>query len=215
MLEHLRKLLRPLRELISPTYTNRRREYRRYLIGDHTYGKPTVLFANSGAQLKVGRYCSIADKVTILLGGNHRTDWVTTYPFSVRWRGCSGHVGHPATKGDVIIGNDVWIGREALILSGVTIGDGAVVGAQTVVTSDVPPYAIVAGNPARLIRLRFPPDQIAALLKLRWWEWDENRIRSAMPYLLLSRIEEFARDCRWAPSPAQRRSTDVLDDERP
>jgi acetyltransferase-like isoleucine patch superfamily enzyme len=85
--------------------------------------------------------------------------------------------GHPTTKGNVVIGNDVWIGFGAIILSGVTIGDGAAIGACSVVTRDVPPYAIAAGNPAQIIRYRFPEEIVATLLRIKWWDWPEDKVK--------------------------------------
>jgi hypothetical protein len=102
-----------------------------------------------------------------------------------------GITGHPATKGDVVIGNDVWLGTGATVLSGVTIGDGAVVGAHALVAKAVPPYAIVAGNPARLIRLRFSRKIIAQLLALQWWYWPEEQVNALAPLLCSDRINEF------------------------
>ena len=102
----------------------------------------------------------------IFLGGNHRTDWNTTYHFSVLWESAKNINGHPASKGDVIIGHDVWIGEGAVILSGVRIGNGAVIGAHAVVTRDVPSYQIVAGNPAKIMKPRFTHDEIVILEKL-------------------------------------------------
>jgi acetyltransferase-like isoleucine patch superfamily enzyme len=132
--------------------------------------------------------------VKVFLGGNHRGDWVTTYPFSefaYRWKSGRGIEGHPATKGDVTIGNDVWVGAGATIVSGVTIGDGAVIGGQSVVTRDVEPYSIVAGNPAQTVRHRFPPEQIEQLLRIAWWEWSDERIEVAVPLLMDDDVDRF------------------------
>ena len=109
-------------------------------IGAHTYGAPLVRWWGEPANLSIGRFCSIADDVQIFLGGNHRTDWVTTYPFPVfrAWHEARGIAGHPATRGDVHIGHDVWLGSGSVILSGVTIGHGAVIGCRAVVSRDVP-----------------------------------------------------------------------------
>ncbi|MFZ5775279.1 MAG: CatB-related O-acetyltransferase [Thermodesulfobacteriota bacterium] len=166
-------------------------KYPRYAIGRWSYGSPEILSWNEGAELTVGAFCSMADGVRILLGGEHRLDWVTTYPFSELWDAAKEIPGHPATKGDVVIGNDVWIGREALILSGVTIGDGAVIGAGAVVSREVPPYAVVAGNPARLIRKRFSDQQIERLQALQWWHWPDERIAPLLPLLLSPDVEAF------------------------
>ena len=150
-----------------------------------------VLSWGEGAKLRVGKFCSIADGVTILLGGNHRTDWITTYPFNVLWPEAKEIHGHPMTHGDVIIENDVWIGLDAVILSGVRIGNGGVIGARSVVTRDVDAYSIVAGNPARKIRGRFTPKQIDALQQIAWWNWSEEKIRLSLPVLLSGRVDEF------------------------
>jgi len=172
-------------------YTNRNRRYRKYDIGDYTYGFPRVVSWNEGAGLKIGRFCSIAENVSIFLGGEHRTDWVTTYPFSVL-DDCFSHItGHPSTKGDVEIGNDVWIGWSATLMSGIRVGDGAVIGAFAVVARDVKPYEIVAGNPARHIRPRFSEDIVEKLLAIRWWDWDIEKIRENVPHLLQDDIEKF------------------------
>ena len=162
-----------------------------YVIGDHSYGRPKVRFPDSGHQLTIGRFCSIADKVEILLGGNHRTDWVSTYPFGAFpeiWPE-AGQDFH-ASRGDVVIGSDVWLGSGAMILSGVTIGHGAVVAAHAVVVRDVPPYAIVGGNPAKLIRKRFDDDRIAALLETAWWDLPADRVAGLVPLLQSGQIDE-------------------------
>jgi acetyltransferase-like isoleucine patch superfamily enzyme len=168
-------------------------KYSAFRVGDWSYGEPEVVYWDSGAQLTIGRFCSLAPGVTILLGGEHHSDWVTTYPFSLIFPGARSLPGYPLTKGDVEIGNDVWIGHGALILSGVTIGNGAVVGARSVVVRDVEPYAVVAGAPARTVRERFPPDTVAALQRIAWWNWPQDRIREAWPLLCDSDIGAFLR----------------------
>lgn len=163
-------------------------------IGNHTYGEPTILTFDQTTRLSIGRFCSISDKVTIILGGNHRIDWMTTYPFPAfeqAWPEARGIKGHPGSKGDISIGNDIWIGYGATILSGVTIGSGAVIGAESVVTEDVAPYAIVAGNPARERKRRFDQPTIAALLQLAWWNWPEEKIRKNLSLLCSNQIKEL------------------------
>ncbi len=162
-------------------------------IGDHSYGAPRLM-RSGRTRFRMGKYCSVAPGVSILLGGNHRVDWVTTYPFSAiaDWHPeGAGIRGHPLTNGDVVVGNDVWLGRGCTILSGITVGDGAVVAAEALVTKDVPPYAIVGGNPARVIRHRFDEATIGRLLAIRWWDWPDARVRAAIPHLLSDDLTGF------------------------
>jgi acetyltransferase-like isoleucine patch superfamily enzyme len=166
-------------------------EYSKYSIGRFSYGAPKVLRWGGDSKLEIGGFCSIADNVSILLGGEHQPDWITTYPFSRLFAEFQRFSGHSTTKGDVIVGNDVWIGTNVIILSGVKIGDGAVIGAGSVVTKDVEPYAIVGGNPARVIRMRFNQETIDSLLRIKWWNWDIQHIRKDMPLLLSNRVQEF------------------------
>lgn len=165
------------------------------MAGAYTYGRPKVRFPESGAKLTIGRYGSIADGVEILLGGNHRTDWATTYPFPALpglWPEAKGMDGHDATRGDVTIGHDVWLGSQVMIMSGVSIGHGAVIAARAVVTKDVAPYAVVGGNPAREIRKRLPEADIAALLASRWWDLPEAEVKALLPLLMSEHIGELA-----------------------
>ena len=165
--------------------------YPHYAIGRGSYGGLSVRDWGEGTTLRIGAFCSIAKGVQVFLGGNHNTRFVSTYPFSVLWPAARGLAGHPQTRGDVIIGNDVWIGAEAVILSGVRFGDGAVIGARAVVSRDVPPYAIAAGNPAQPAGSRFDAATVARLLAVRWWDWEDARIERALPLLLSERIEDF------------------------
>lgn len=165
-----------------------------YEIGVHSYGNPKVYDWDEGTKLRIGNYTSIAEGVTILLGGNHRTDWASMYPFSALpdvWPEAKDIIGHPSTKGDVVIGSDVWIGFGATILSGVTIGDGAVVAAGAVVVKDVPPYTIAGGNPAKSLKQRFDDDLVRALLDIKWWNWSEEKIRANVHLLCSGSIQEL------------------------
>lgn len=165
----------------------------RLTMGRHSYGDPLVAtFDGATDRVTIGSFVSIAPGVVLMDGGNHRTDWVTTYPLRIRLGLPGAHEdGHPFSKGPIEIGNDVWIGREARILSGVTIGHGAVVAGYAVVTKDVRPYAIVGGNPAREIRRRFTDAQVDALLRIAWWEWPEERIAAEVDALSSPDIDAF------------------------
>jgi acetyltransferase-like isoleucine patch superfamily enzyme len=134
--------------------------------------------------VRIGAFCSIGPDVVFVTGGIHPVDWVSSFPFRAKF-GLPGAFkdGMPMTRGPVVVGNDVWIGGEAMVLSGVTIGDGAVVAARAVVTRDVPPYAVVAGTPARLLRFRFDERTVEELLQIRWWEWPDKKIVEAVPFL--------------------------------
>lgn len=167
----------------------------RILYGAHSYGAVKII--GPGGKVRIGKFCSIADGVTIIMS-EHHPEWVTTYPFSSRhmnaaWPEAGGIVGQPFTKGPVIIENDVWIGNGATILSGVTIRSGAVIAARSVVAKDIPPYAVVAGNPARVVKYRFDPLEIDALMQIAWWSWPEEKIRDNVRLLCSENIDEFIR----------------------
>lgn len=137
------------------------------------------LFEFIGDKLTIGKFCQIASGVTFIMNGaNHLTDAVSTFPFAIfgeDWAPAMAGKSYP-TKGDTTVGNDVWIGYEATIMAGVTIGDGAIIGSKSVVTKDVPPYTIVGGNPAKEIRKRFSDEQIDHLLSVCWWDWPVEKI---------------------------------------
>jgi len=163
------------------------------VVGEHSYGHPCVrTYAGDSAKVIIGKWCSMGSDVEIMPGGNHRTDTVATYPFHRRF-GLPGmeEAGQPWSKGDVVIGNDVWIGRGAKILGGVNIGDGAAVAAWSVVTKSVAPYTIVAGVPARAVRRRFSEEVIERLLRIRWWDWDEATVLERVAELASDDLEAF------------------------
>lgn len=154
------------------------------------------LVPDDGAdRLIIGSFCSIGSGAAFIMAGNqgHRSDWISTFPFFWMqevpvFRGAAnGYL--PA--GDTIIGNDVWIGSEAIIMPGITIGDGAVIGTRALVTKDVSPYTIVGGNPAKAIRKRFSEIDIARLLELKWWEWTDEQLCEVMPLLTASSVNEL------------------------
>jgi acetyltransferase-like isoleucine patch superfamily enzyme len=150
-------------------------------IGAYSYGKPTIINYSSKSTVEIGKFCSIADNVKIILGGEHRYDWITTYPFSV----LNGRLNQEdyKDKGDVVIGSDVWVGYGATILGGVTIGDGAVIGAECVVAKDVPSYSVFVGNPGRVIKKRFWDLYINFLLDFKWWDLPEDKLVKVIPFL--------------------------------
>ena len=147
-------------------------------------------------RLMIGKFCSIACGAKfIFTSANHSLKSLSTYPFPIFFEEWGLDVTDITdawdNKGDIIVGNDVWIGYEAVILSGVTIGDGAIIGSRAVVTKDVPPYTIVGGVPAKPIRKRFDDVTIARLLELKWWDWSEERIKANLKIIQSGRIDEL------------------------
>jgi virginiamycin A acetyltransferase len=145
-----------------------------------------------GDRLIIGKFCAIAQGAQFIMNGaNHPMRGISTFPFAAMGfvpGEAQGLDGDPP-RGDTVIGNDVWIGREAVILPGVTIGDGAIIGAHAVVSRDVPAYAIVVGNPARVTRLRFSEHEIARLLAIRWWDWPVEKITRNVALLRAADID--------------------------
>lgn len=179
------------------SFMNQNAAYAKYKIGRYTYGDPRVedCWNHPGVTLEIGSFCSIARGVVIWLGGNHHTEWISTSNLNDYFP-CAAAVPRPkyyqtGAKGSVIIGNDVWIGTDVTILSGVTIGDGAVIGAKAVVAKSIPPYCVAVGNPAKVVRARFSEEQIQKLLKIKWWDWEDNKIKENIPLILSSNIDEF------------------------
>ncbi len=151
-------------------------------------------FDFTGDKLIIGKFCMIASGVTFIMNGaNHLTDAISTYPFAIfgnGWENAMEGKSYP-TKGDTIIGNDVWIGYNATIMAGVKIGDGAIIATNSTVTKDVEPYTIVGGNPANEIKKRFSPDQVEKLLKLKWWNWDLEKITQNLKHLTSNNIDNL------------------------
>ncbi|ROS94701.1 antibiotic acetyltransferase [Muribaculaceae bacterium Isolate-083 (Janvier)] len=147
-------------------------------------------------RLIIGKFCSIACGVKFLFNcANHTLKSLSTYTFPLFYEDWELEKSNVASawdnKGDIVIGNDVWIGFEAVILAGVKIGDGAIIGTRAVVTKDVPPYSIVGGIPAKVIRKRYSPDIIEQLLSLRWWDWTKDRIKRNLPFIMAGNIENM------------------------
>ena len=169
----------------------------RIIVGDYTYyddfedvynfeKNVKYHFDFIGDKLIIGKFCMIASGVTFIMNGaNHLTDAISTYPFAIfgnGWEGAMEGKTYPS-KGDTHIGNDVWIGYNATIMPGVTVGDGAIIAANATVTKDVAPYAVVGGNPAQEIRKRFSAAEIERLLALKWWDWEIERITENVQFL--------------------------------
>jgi virginiamycin A acetyltransferase len=155
-------------------------------------------FPFSRARLRIGRFCALAHGTTFVMSdANHVLSGASTFPFPIlggAWAGSMPLAAMPfPDRGDTVVGHDVWLGYESLVLPGVTIGHGAVVGARAVVSRDVPPYAVVAGNPARVVRQRFAPDDVARLLALAWWDWPAEALTPAIPALVRGDLEALAR----------------------
>lgn len=146
-------------------------------------------------KLIIGSFCSIGTGASFVMAGNqgHRHDWISSFPFyympEVAVFGKSEDAYESA--GDTVVGNDVWIGAEAMIMPGITIGDGAVIGSRSLVTKDVEPYAIVGGNPAKVIKKRFGDDHINLLLEMKWWEWEDKALAEAIPILCSNNIDKL------------------------
>lgn len=159
------------------------------IMGSRSYGN--IIRRGVHNSITVGKYCSLAAGLVIDGGFSHNTKFISTYPFNVNFNQCSYLTGHPTWKGDVIIGNDVWIGEDCLIMSGVTIGDGSVIGARSIVTKDVDPYSINVGSPSRRVKQRFSDNQISDLLKIKWWDWEEDKIVENAHLLMSENIDLF------------------------
>ena len=163
-------------------------------IGRFSYidGRALVYFYKEISTIRIGNFCAVARNVSFYLRANHHVEWVTTYPIDLMpWPDevPKPEEAHAKLDGDIIIGNDVWIGEGARFLPGVTVGDGAVIGAATVVTKDVPAYSLFAGNPGAVRRMRFADADIEFLLRLQWWNWPTEKIRRFAPLICSPRIE--------------------------
>ena len=175
------------------------------IVGDYTYyddfetvenfeKNVKYLFDFTGDKLIIGKFCMIASDVTFIMNGaNHLSKSITSYPFAIfgkDWANAMEGKAYP-TKGDTIIGNDVWIGYGVTIMPGITIGDGAIIATKSVVTNDVEPYSIVGGNPAKEIRKRFSEEKIKQLLEISWWDWSVEKITENVQNLTDNNIEKL------------------------
>ena len=181
--------------LIRPTVTNPN-----IIVGDFTYYSGTDFekqvihhYDFIGDKLIIGKFCQIAEGVTFIMNGaNHRMNAATTFPFYVfeGWEQAAPPLSELPLKGDTVIGNDVWIGQNAVILPGVHVGDGVISGADSVAGSDIPPYCVAVGNPARVIRKRFDDELTELLLRLRWWDKSADEINRLIPILSCPDLEK-------------------------
>ncbi len=144
-------------------------------------------------KLIIGKYCSIGSGAVFMMAGNqgHRMDWVSTFPFHFQANIFKTSQNAYLKAGDTGIGDDVWIGSEAMIMSGITIGSGAVVAARSVVVNDIPPYAVVGGNPAKVLKYRFNEEEITMLLRMKWWNWTESQVKEAMYVICETNIDDL------------------------
>jgi len=165
-------------------------------LGKHSYIVGNVKNPFPVSDLIVGNFCSISSGLTMMLGGNHATNLVMTTNFVNIIPQIFAGLPNPypmtgLTKGNIVIENDVWIGQDVTIMSGIKISNGAIIGTSSVVAKDVPPYAIVVGNPIRIVKYRFPQHIINRLLKISWWDWPIEKIRDNYDYFIDPNIENF------------------------
>ncbi len=162
-----------------------------YLLGDQSSNDAwqSGIFGDVD-KLIIGRFCSIATGVVIMMAGNqgHRHDWISSFPFDFSEFGDGVKSGFKRA-GDTVIGNDVWLGAECVIMPGVKIGDGAVIGTRAVITKNIEPYSIVVGNPGRAIKKRFTPLEINQLLEIKWWDWSQPQLKAAMTIMCSADID--------------------------
>lgn len=172
------------------------------IVGDYSYYddpiapenfEKNVLYNYGNERLIIGKFCAIATNVKFMMNGaNHKLDGISTYPFPVfgnGWETAMNLLIELPSKGDTVIGNDVWLGYESLIMPGVKIGDGAIIAAKSVVVKDIPAYTIVGGNPAHPIKQRFSDAEVAQLLEIRWWDWEIDKITRHVNLIMNSDIE--------------------------
>lgn len=165
--------------------------------GKHTYGPEPKMIGVPEIAIgsKIGKFCSIAENLQFIVRGSHMIDWVTTYPFQEVW-GMDVPLHDLPPHSPITIGNDVWIAANVKIKQGVTIGDGAILATECFVTKDVPPYALVGGNPAKIIKYRFSEEQIKDLLEIKWWNWEDEKIKKIVPLLVSNNIDEFIKKAK-------------------
>lgn len=168
------------------------------IVGDYTYfddrrygpdkfEEYNVLYNYDFSKVKlvIGKFCAIAAETRFIMTGDHKLDAISTYPFPIFQNGweTAYNIADLPVKGDIVVGNDVWFGYDCLIKGGVTIGHGAIIASRAVAVKDVPPYSIVAGNPAKVVKMRFDDETIDRLLKIAWWDWSIEKINRHLPLI--------------------------------
>lgn len=192
-------IINPIQNLENMIYVKPTIKNSNIIVGDYTYFADVDFEAHvthhydfNGDKLIIGKFCQIAAGVNFIMNGaNHQMNSVSTYPFYIfkGWEQKIPSLSKMPLKGDTVVGNDVWIGQNATILPGVHIGDGVIIGLNSVISKNVEPYTIVAGNPAKVIRKRFDDELIKLMLELRWWDKSIKEIKSLIPILTDSNIE--------------------------
>ena len=154
-------------------------------MGKHSYfsSEPNIQWADNGSKLIIGKFCSVAPGFTAYLGGNHYTNRISAYPFEhLLLHSSEGLTSE--SKGDIVIGNDVWIGDYVILMSGCSIGDGCFIGAHSVVRGNIPSYSVAYGNPCKVNHVRFSAEDLVLLKDMKWWNWEEALIREAYPFIV-------------------------------
>ena len=159
-------------------------------VGDFSYYESLDIRENNlrdvndgSVKVKIGKFCSLGPNITFMLAVEHKLNWNTSYPFHRLLGHETAETSSVSSKGDIIIGNDVWIGANATIMSGVTIADGCVIGSNAVVTKSTEPYSVIVGNPGKVVKKRFPQERIDKLIQLKWWDWDYQKIYDSLSLL--------------------------------
>lgn len=168
------------------------RDVEHLIMGDFTYYTSLRVLnavADNPYNCVIGKFCSIGENFRAILGGEHRTNWNTTYPFDELINGFDLEEKSTYSKGDIVIGNDVWIGTDVTVLSGVTIGDGCIIGSNAVVSYSLPPYSIAVGNPCKIVKKRFSDEDIGKMEEMKWWDWPYDKLYDALKMLQSSGID--------------------------
>ncbi|MBA3815480.1 MAG: CatB-related O-acetyltransferase [Parachlamydiaceae bacterium] len=198
------KTLHPIKDYDKLIFLNNFVKASNIIVGDYTYfddrrhgadkfEEYNVLYNYDFSKVKlvIGKFCAIAAETRFIMTGDHKLDALSTYPFPIFGHGweTAFNVHDLPVKGDIVVGNDVWLGYDSLIMNGVTIGNGAIIAARAVVVKDVPAYAIVAGNPAKVVKMRFDDHTIARLNEIAWWDWNIEKITRNLKLICNSDID--------------------------